>query len=91
MGILRITKKADLVKRKISECPRCYGCLVNEWESEIEDNLQRCVLCGYRHEPKTKTSLNFETKLNRHDRKPTTSLNFEISLKGETPPLSINS
>jgi hypothetical protein len=60
MGALKI----QVIKRIKSEmdnsspkCPRCYGCLVDDCEAEFEFFSQRCVLCGYRHELKTKNNL----------------------------------
>ena len=59
MGTLKITKtkKVGLVIKSTSaKCPRCYGCLINDWDSEYEVTNERCVFCGYRNELKTQNN-----------------------------------
>lgn len=59
MGPLKIQvfkKINSSVEKSYTKCPRCYGPLIDDCESEFEFLFQRCVLCGYRHELKTKNS-----------------------------------
>lgn len=44
MRALKIAKTDGFANYEFNKCPRCYGCLVNERESEKKDNVQRCVL-----------------------------------------------
>ncbi len=71
MGILKIVKRPDSTKYQTGKCPRCYGCLAGEWESELEANIQRCVLCGYRHELKAQNHIPHDSLLRN-----VTELNF---------------
>ena len=59
MGTLKITKTKKVglaIKSSSVKCPRCYGCLINGWDTENEITNERCVLCGYRHELRTQNN-----------------------------------
>ena len=56
MRTLKITKTKivdSAIKSSSDKCPRCYGCLISDCETEFEIFFQKCVFCGYRHELKT--------------------------------------
>lgn len=62
MGSLRIKKLTRGTNNRLGKCPRCYGSLVSDCESEFEFSFKRCVLCGYHHELKTQNNTNDYSK-----------------------------